>query len=308
MNYLITGGYGFVGSYLANKLSNQKDNKVYIIDNLSNKNQNLVSKKVKKFYGNVSDFTFLEKIVTTKKIDYIYHLSATINESIFKEDVYNDISTSIISTVNFLEIIKKYKIKKFIFVSSIAVYGKAKIEKFDENSITKPEFSYGISKRCAEDYVEYYRKKFKLNCSVIRVGNIYGPYQPKIGEVGVINIFIKNALNKKLIKIFGTGNQSRDFIFIDDVVNFLIKCKSIKNNLYNLVSGNSIKIISLAKLIKIITKSQSNIKFFKERLEEVGHFRASSNLAKKNKLKISFNIEKGIRKTVQFYEKNKQFL
>ena len=67
MNYLITGGYGFVGSYLANKLSNQKDNKVYIIDNLSNKNQNLVSKKVKKFYGNVSDFTFLEKIVTTKK-------------------------------------------------------------------------------------------------------------------------------------------------------------------------------------------------------------------------------------------------
>jgi len=69
MNYLITGGYGFVGSYLANKLINEKSNRVYVIDNLSNKNQNFVSKKVKKIYGNVSDFTFLEKIVTKKKID-----------------------------------------------------------------------------------------------------------------------------------------------------------------------------------------------------------------------------------------------
>ena len=248
MNVLITGGKGFIGSHLANKLALNQNNKIYVLDNLSSPSKNTLKKNVDFIYGDVSNKILINNILIKKKIDLVYHLAAKINESVIKENQIKDIESSIISTINILEILKKFPKKKLIFGSSVAVYGKSKNFAFNENSPNNPEFSYSISKKTAENYIKYYQKYYGIKASIIRIGNVYGPYQPKIGEVGVINIFIKNLIKKKPLTIYGTGNQKRDFIFIEDVVDFLIFIEK-KIGTYNLASGKSYTINNLAQIL-----------------------------------------------------------
>ena len=257
MNYLITGGKGFIGSHLANRIIQYK-NKVFVLDNLSNPCNNFLNNQIKCFYGDVSDFEFLKKIIIKFRIDIIYHLSATINESQSQEYPFDDIKNSVTSTLNILEILKKYPKVKLIFGSSISVYGKSNGIIFNEGSTLRPEFSYSICKRTAENYITYYSKFYNLDTAIIRIGNVYGPYQPKIGEVGVINIFIKNFFKKTPLKIYGHGNQMRDFIYIDDVINFLLSKKKINGILisYTKLTFNKSNCIHIIKIFLLPKKNK----------------------------------------------------
>jgi nucleoside-diphosphate-sugar epimerase len=306
VNYLITGGKGFIGSHLANKLAKVKKNKIFIIDDLSNPCQNPLNNKIKIFYGDISDFIFLKKIIIKNKIEIIFHLAATINSSIKSEISSLDVKNTIISTINILEILKLYPKKKIIFGSTIGVYGKSFGKIFNEKSCLYPEFSYSISKRSAEDYVNYYTKYYKIKSAIIRIGNVYGPYQSKIGEVGVINIFIKNLIKNKILSIYGDGNQKRNFIFINDVVEFLEKSVKLVGT-YNLVSNYS---NSINDLIKILSNNSYKIKIrtIKQKIEEIGDFKISNKKAIETGWKIKYSIKNGITKTYNFYEKHRKFL
>lgn len=305
MNYLITGGKGFIGSHLANKLANIKKSRVFIVDDLSNACLNPLDKSIKLYYGDVSDFRFIKKIIVQNNIDIIFHLAAKINTSIKNEIPKQDIKNSIISTINILEILKVHKKKKIIFGSSVGVYGKSYGKIFKEKNGLNPEFSYSISKQAAENYVRYYTKYFKVKSAIVRIGNVYGPYQPKIGDVGVINIFIKRFLKNKNLIIYGDGNQKRNFIYIDDVVAFLEKSINLKG-VYNLVSNNSISINDLAKILK--KKKKIKINKHKKKLEEVGNVKICNKTAKLTGWQIKIPIEIGITKTLNFYEKHRKLL
>ncbi len=306
MNYLITGGKGFIGSHLANRIIQYKKNKVFVLDNLSNPCNNFLNNQIKCFYGDVSDFEFLKKIIIKFRIDIIYHLSATINESQAQEYTFDDIKNSVTSTLNILEILKKYPKVKLIFGSSISVYGKSNGIIFNEGSTLRPEFSYSICKRTAENYITYYSKFYNLDTAIIRIGNVYGPYQPKIGEVGVINIFIKNFFNKTPLKIYGHGNQMRDFIYIDDVINFLLSKKKI-NGIFNLVTGSSHSINQIVSILSKYFYYPKKIKK-KERIEEIGKLRISSKKAKNLGWIPTVSLKEGLIKTIKFYEKHKELL
>ena len=116
MNYLITGGLGFIGGHLANKLILNKKNNVIIIDNLSNPSKNILNKKIKVYYGDASDYNFVKKVIIKNRVKIIYHLSAIINSSILNENQFSDVKTTIISTLNLLKIVKLYLIKKLYLV------------------------------------------------------------------------------------------------------------------------------------------------------------------------------------------------
>ena len=307
MNYLITGGLGFIGGHLANKLILNKKNNVIIIDNLSNPSKNVLNKKIKVYYGDASDYNFVKKVIIKNRVRIIYHLSAIINSSILNENQFSDVKTTIISTLNLLKIVKLYPDKKIIFGSSVAVYGASKGKLFKENSICKPIFSYSLCKKTAEDYILYFANYFSLNFVIVRIGNVYGPYQPKIGEVGVINIFIKNLLKKKTLKIFGDGKQKRDFIFIDDAVSFLQKSEKL-SGIFNLATGISTSVNSLIKILKNKSKHSLKIKKEKKRKEEIGISKYDVKKAKKTGWRPKYKINNGIYKTLEFYERNRKFL
>ena len=306
MNYLITGGKGFIGSHLANKLARIKKHKVFIVDDLSNACLNPLDKSIKVYYGDISDFGFIKKIIVQNNISVIFHLAARINTSIKNEAPKEDIKNSIISTVNILEILKAYKNKKLIFGSSVGVYGKSFGKTFKEKNELNPEFSYSISKQAAENYVKYYTKYYKVKSAIIRIGNVYGPYQPKIGDVGVINIFIKKFLKNQNLTIYGDGNQKRNFIYIDDVVAFLEKSTRLKS-VYNLVSNSSISINDLVKILKN-KKKKIKVNRHKKKIEEVGNVKICNKTAKLTGWNTRTPIEVGITKTLKFYEKHRKFL
>ena len=215
--------------------------------------------------------------------------------------------TTINSTINILEILKQYPKIKLIFGSTVAVYGKSNNLKFSEKSKTNPELSYSISKKNAEDYINYYEKYYKLKTSIIRIGNVYGPYQSQLGDVGVINIFTKNMIKNRPIEIYGTGKQCRDFIYIDDVVDFLIYAKKTKG-IYNLSSGKSYSINYLAKTILNKNKLIKIKKRKKGRVEEVGNIKIKISKSNKIGWKTKINLKNGLDKTIKFYDKYRSLL
>ena len=190
-NYLITGGAGFVGSHLVDDLIVQNQN-VIIIDDLSTGFEYNINEKAIFYKLSLSKFKKVESIIRKHKIDFVIHQAAKINLNVKLEDPLLDIQSSVLNTINLLKCSVKFKIKKFIYASSVAVYGRTKEIPVDENSKLRPVYSYGIAKKCSEDYIRYYNNEYGLNYTILRYSNIYGPRQPIFGEVGLIAIYVDN--------------------------------------------------------------------------------------------------------------------
>ncbi len=287
MNVLVTGGCGFIGSNLVRRLVNEGYN-VSVVDDLCIGNlatiEDLVeSKKVRFINGDIT----LPKIAkeVTKNIDAVFHLAALIdaNESADKPIPY--FFTNVLGTVSMLEACVKNGVSRFVFASSAAVYGNSKDLPLKESSPTKPIKPYGETKLLAEEYVKKYGNLSKLKTTTLRLFNVYGPNHSS-SYSGVITRFIERVSKGLDPIIYGDGEQTRDFVHIDDIINaFLLTLKrqSGIGETFNIASGNPMSIRQLAELIIDLSSNNEISPIYDEaRNGDIRHSYADISKAKLN--------------------------
>ena len=214
MNVLITGGYGFIGSHVAEQFYSKGHN-IFILDNLSTgKNEN-VSVPHKFYQFNISD-SRCSSIFEEVKFDVVVHLAAQVSVNFSIKSSLIDAEHNIIGLLNILVNSNKHQVKKFIFASSAAIYGDNPNLPLLESDAPAPISPYGISKCAGEMYCTHFNNHH-LPTVCLRFSNVYGPRQTAQGEGGVVSIFMQDALVENNITIHGSGEQTRDFIFVKDV-------------------------------------------------------------------------------------------
>lgn len=265
-NILVTGGAGYIGSHMAAKLI-EKGFKVYIIDNLSTGSKiNLPRKSIFYFYD-ICDVSKINYLFNKIKFDSVFHFAASLSVPESQVNPKKYIYNNVFGTLNLLDHCAKYKVKKFIFSSTCAVYGSVD-GSVNEKAITKAQSNYGKTKKICEDIIKDYSKKFSISYSILRYFNVVGADKKgnrgQIKSQGLFKILSKNIINKKYsINIFGNNYPTpdktciRDYIDVNDLVDIhFLSYKKIKKNLtincgYN--KGYSVKQI-IKKFEKIIGK------------------------------------------------------
>lgn len=315
-NVLITGGLGFIGSNLAHKLVDLNAN-VLIIDSLSPNGGGDIHN-----IDGITDKVKLEKIdVQNKKMyrfvknqDYIFHLAAQLSHSRSMKYPQEDFEINVLCSLNLLEACRNCSSDtKIIYTGTRGQYGRIKYNPVNEKHLLQPIDVNGVSKLAAERYHLVYNKIYGIKTTAIRLTNTYGPrHQMKNSEQGFIGWFIRLAMDNKTIKIFGDGKQLRDFNYVDDVVAALLVAatnKKANSEVFNIGSGKPISVINLVKtILKIINKGKYKLIPFPEEKKriEIGDYVA--DITKINEYlgwKPKTSIEDGLKKTIEFYEKNK---
>lgn len=258
--YLITGGAGFIGSTLANYLS--KENSVIVIDDLSmGKEENLIkSSKLQFINGSVTDSELMNDILSNNTFDYVFHLAAIASVADSVERPVETHQVNFESVLMLLELIRKYQkdLKRLVFSSSAAVYGDEPTLPKKEESVIRPLTPYAVDKFAAEQYVLDYNHLYGVKTSAVRFFNVYGPNQnPESPYSGVISILVDRY--KKIQKgedtqfiLFGEGSQSRDFVFIEDVVQALLLVAKKEESLgkqFNVGTGIATTLNGLIEII-----------------------------------------------------------
>ena len=251
MSVLVTGGTGFIGSHLVEKLA---DSDVVVVSKHKIKNP-------KYYYSDITDKEKLNIIFSKENPENVIHLAAQVNPRMSMKSPLNDMNVNVLGTLNVLEMCRNHGTKKIIFASSAAVYGEPKYLPVDEKHPTLPVSIYGASKLVAEKYTEMYCRAYGMKYTILRYANVYGP-----GSRSVISIFIGRILSGKVPVIFGNGNQKRDYVYVNDIVsatlaairkadgmtlNISTATRSSVKDIYNIVSGQ------LKTSIKPIYKSKN---------------------------------------------------
>ena len=282
MKILVTGGAGFIGRNLAEYLL--EENQVIIYDNLSNSSKSdidpLIDKGAKFVNEDILDYLSLQK--SSVGCDLIIHLAAKsgVEDSILNPETTMEVNFN--GTENIMRCCVENKITKLIFASSASVYADSKMP-INENSHTDPQSPYGKSKLEAEKIIKKYSTEFEIDSIILRMFNVYGKRQ-NIKYAGVISKFISNILECKPLEINGDGNQTRDFVSINDIVDaFVCAIKNIKGKrakIYNIGYGKSTTVNELAKILTEISRKKIKI-IHKENTNEVRYSKADTSLAKK---------------------------
>ncbi len=217
MKILVTGGAGFIGSNLADALLGD-NHSVAIIDNLSTgKMENIPAKA--EFHQIDIASPVVNKIFERGKFDVVFHLAAQMDVRKSVENPINDAEINILGGINLLQASIKHKVKKIVFSSTGgAIYGEQNYFPADEKHDANPVSPYGISKLAFEKYLYFYNIQHGLGYVALRYANVYGPRQNSEGEAGVVAIFCKRLLNGDKAVVYGDGLQTRDFVFVEDVV------------------------------------------------------------------------------------------
>ncbi len=302
-NILITGGLGFIGSYIANSLID--NNNILIIDNLSNGRLEYLNDSTHENLTLIKkDLNNLDLNLNLKDIDYVFHLAATISVPLSIKNPISCNLENVNNTVNLLNACVENNVKKIIFSSSSAVYGKNTNIPLNENELPMPNSPYAASKACCELYLKSFYESYGLNYVALRYFNVFGPKQDNTPYGAVIPNFINALLKEDQPTIYGDGEQTRDFVYVEDVANANINaCNSNFNGVVNVGSGNRISINQLYELIKKTLGSETDAKYLPERPEDIRHSQADTRNLKKINLKIDkINFENQLIETVNWFK------
>lgn len=302
---LVTGGAGFIGSNLVDILLLTKF--VVIVDDLSmgNINNIPVSKNVEFIEGSVTDSSLMDSIFKKYEFDYIFHLAAvaSVAESIVKPIETHEVNQN--ATLYLLDLAKKQKklLKKFVFSSSAAVYGDIPSLPKTELSPIAPLSPYAIDKFASEQFTILYSNLYGMRTSAVRFFNVYGPRQnPKSPYSGIISIltdYFKNKVNSSdKFVIYGDGLQTRDFIYVQDVVEALIYISTSEEStgeVYNIATSKKNSLLDMIKIYENITGKSIELAYENERKGDIKH--SFADISKLNKLGYSpkFNLENGLK-------------
>jgi len=305
LKILVTGGAGFIASQVANAFINE-GHQVLIVDDLSTGFEKNINPKAKFIKANICDLE-LSKLFEKEKFDLINHHAAQMDVRRSVADPIFDANINILGTINLLKNAVKTGVKKFMFASTGgAVYGEQKYFPADEEHPSNPLSPYGISKLSVEKYLYFYKAQYNLNYTILRYANIYGPRQNPFGEAGVVAIFSSKLLKDEQPVINGTGKQTRDYVFVGDVVKAnLVTLDDHESEIYNVGTGIETDVNELFGLLNKITG--------KQREEKHGHAApgeqmrsviTSDKIFNKFSWRPSTPLEEGLKKTVEFFAQN----
>ncbi len=303
---IVTGGGGFIGSHLVNKLLEQ-GYKVAIIDNLSTGRKENINPKADFYNINIQD-SKISEIFNKVKPDIVFHYAAQINVRKSVDDPIESAKINILGSLNILENCKNFKVRKIIFASTGgAIYGEAKTIPTPEDYPPKPVSPYGIEKLIFEHYLSFYKKEYGLDYLILRFANVYGPRQNSKGEAGVIAIFCDKMIAGEQPIINGNGTQTRDFVFVDDVISAnMLAIEKNENGIFNIGTGIETNINDIFRKFKGL---------FHVEIKEIyapkkqGEQKRSCLDFKKAKVTLGwqpkYDLNKGLKETQEWFKNHK---
>ncbi|MCH8170001.1 MAG: NAD-dependent epimerase/dehydratase family protein [Bacteroidetes bacterium] len=303
MKILITGGAGFIASHIADEYINL-GHEVFVLDNLSSGFVENINPKATFINTDICDKS-LNKLFEVHQFDVVNHHAAQMDVRKSVADPTFDANTNIIGTINLLQNAVKTGVKKFIFSSTGgAVYGEQEYFPADEKHPTSPLSPYGISKLAVEKYLFFYNKQYGLNYSILRNANIYGPRQNPFGEAGVIAIFTSKLLAGEQPIINGDGTQTRDYVFVKDVVKANVKVLEDKiPDILNVGTGIETNVNEIFNTLnKIINNGQVEKHGPTAPGEQLRSVITSDKFYKRFNWKPTTKLEGGLKETVNFFE------
>jgi len=302
LNILVTGGAGFIASHIADAFIESGHN-VTIIDNLTTGREENINPKAKFFKVDIRDD--LSKIFEEGKFDVVNHHAAQIDVRRSVSDPIYDAGVNILGTLNLLQNSVKYGVKKFMFASTGgAVYGEQDYFPADENHKQQPLSPYGISKLAVEKYLYFYKEVYGLRYTILRYANIYGPRQNPLGEAGVVCIFLDKILAGEQPIINGSGEQTRDYVYVKDVVKAnLLTLNEEDSEIYNVGTGIETSVNELFRLInQNFNNSIKEVHGPAKPGEQMRSVITSEKLFKKFGWKPSTKLEDGLKETIDYYK------
>ncbi len=304
MNVLVTGGAGFIGSNVVDGLLDNGFN-VTVLDNLSTgKKENL--NPLSRFYKtDIRDKKALEEIFKEVKPEIIYHLAAQIDVRKSVADPAFDALTNIIGSINLFELAVKYNVKRIIFSSTGgALYGEPDNLPADESTEIAPLSPYGVSKYCTEQYLNYFKSMYGIERVILRYANVYGPRQDPLGEAGVVAIFTGRILNGEKPIIYGDGNQTRDYVYVKDVVKANLLAMDGKEGTYNIGTGIETSVNVLLEMLSSALNKKVDPIYAPPRKGEVQRISLNGAKAKRELGFIpEYSLERGLEETIEWFKK-----
>ncbi|MDK2853550.1 MAG: UDP-glucose 4-epimerase [Thermococcaceae archaeon] len=296
---VVTGGAGFIGSHIAEELS--KENEVIVIDNLYSGKVENVPPNVKFIQADIRDYHSIAELIS--QADYVFHEAALVSvvESVEKPILTEEIN--VLGTLNILKALSEGH-GKLIFASSAAVYGDNQNLPLKESENPKPLSPYGVTKITGEYYCKVFYELYGIPTVSLRYFNVFGERQGYNQYAGVISIFINRALRGEPLIVYGDGKQTRDFIYVKDVVKAnILAAESSKANgkVFNVARGERTTILELALKIIDATNSSSSIVFDKPRPGDIRHSQADISEIRKLGFKPEYSLEDGLSRTIEWY-------
>ena len=275
MRILITGGAGFIGSHLAEHFQGRAD--VRVLDDLrTGHRRNLAGLKVEFLHGSILDREILRAAM--QGVDYVFHLAAMVSVAESVRQPQACVELNAIGTLNVLEAAAAAGVRKLCFSSSAAVYGDHPVVPKREDMCPEPRSPYAVTKLDGEFYCRQFTAEGRLETVALRFFNVFGPRQDPNGPYGAaMSIFFRRALAGEPLTIFGDGGQTRDFIYVKDIVAALDFAAGTSGltGVFNAGYGGQITVLELAQRILALAGSRSQIQFEPARAGDVRHSRAS---------------------------------
>jgi UDP-glucose 4-epimerase len=303
MRVLITGGAGFIGRHICQHFQDRAE--VRVLDNLrSGFESNLSRLQCQLIVGSILDRDLVREAM--KGVDIVFHLAAmvSVQESVQKPTECAEINTR--GTAIVLEEAARARAKKLIFSSSAAIYGDNPTIPKIESMLAEPKSPYATAKYEGERHCRSFTDEGRLATVSLRYFNVFGPYQnPRSEYAAAVPAFIEKAIRNEPITIFGDGRQTRDFIYVKDVVaaNAFFALTSEATGVFNVACGRQITITDLALTIRNFTKSSSTINYCAERPGEVKHSVAGMDKTHAAGFSPVWDFAAGLRATIQFFRK-----
>ena len=258
MRALVTGGAGFIGSNLVDSLV-ADGAAVHVVDNLSTgSRRNLalaLARDAELHVADVTDAAALNRVVQAARPDVVFHLAAQIDVRHSMGEPGVDAWVNVVGTATVLEAARRAGARRVILASSAATYGNPAGVPLFEDSPTRPTSPYGVSKLAAEAYMRLYDRVHGLSTASLRLANAYGPRQDPHGEAGVVAIFCNAAATGRTATIFGDGRQTRDYIYVADLVSaFRAAGESTATGAFNIGTGHEVSLMELAREVGVRTR------------------------------------------------------
>lgn len=250
---LLLGGTGFIGKNVIDYILKNEEYSNYKIVVLSRNFQRDIDESIEYVTGDYADKSVLIRLFSKWNFTKVFHCATSTTPLTSSNNILSDINGNLIATIGLLDVMRDSGCKFILYLSSGgAVYGEKNLQKISENDICEPLSSYGVVKLTIENYLRLYQKQYDINYLILRISNPFGRFHTSEKQ-GVINVAIRRTLRNEKIEIWGDGMQSKDYIYVDDLIKiiFLLLKKEIVNKIFNVGSGESYQLNCILNTIKI---------------------------------------------------------
>ena len=304
MNICVTGGAGFIGSHLVDRLI-KEGHRVQVIDNLSSGLCEFVNPQAEFVELDIRDAKILD-VFQDFQPDYVFHEAA---QTVVGESMVNpteDCDINLMGLLNLLQASVKVGVKKFLMPSSAAVYGDLETLPLTEELQGIPRSCYGLTKLTTEGYLRIYEESFGLPYICYRYANVYGPRQGNGGEGGVISIFCEQVAKGETLVVYGDGTQTRDFVYVDDVVEAnILGLRDDVTGIINVSTGTGISLNDLMNTLEEITNTTINREYQEPRIGDIKHSLLSTEKASQVLgYAPTWSLRDGLEKTYHYVKDN----